>query len=130
MLGLLPFTWRVVRDWSVVTQLCYCEEEILFYNQSEENTINKLAISFTCTSYVNNLTGTLQHIYSFLNIPLPDEVLSKATTLKGRTHNRTTRKTTYDPKYNRSLSSVGVDEDKLREHLTDYINWMKGLDIS
>ena len=71
---------------------------MLFYNQSGENTRNKLAISFT--SYVNNLTGTLQHIYSFLNIPLPDEVLSKATTLQSSTHNRTTRKSTYDPKYN------------------------------
>jgi len=123
--GLSPISWRVVRDWTIETQLCYCEEEMLFYNKSEENTRNRLAISFT--SYVNNLTGTLQHIYSFLNIPLPDEVLSKATTLQSNTHNRTTRKSTYDPKYNRSLSSVGVDEDELREHLTDYINWMKEL---
>ena len=107
------------------TQICYGEEEMLFYNQSEENTRNKLAISFT--SYVSNLAGTFQQIYSFLNIPLPAEVLSKATTLQSSTHNRTTKKSTYDPKYNRSLSSVGVDEDKLREHLTDYINWKKEL---
>ena len=124
--GLFPVTWRVIRDWTVETQICYCEEEMLFYNQSEENTRNKLAISFT--SYVNNLTGTFQRIYSFLNIPLPVEMLSKATTLQSSTHNRTTKKSTYDPKYNRSLSSVGVDEDKLREHLTDYINWMKKLE--
>ena len=127
LMNFCPVTWRVLRDWSVETQVCYCEEEMLFYNQSEENTRIKLAISFT--SYVNNLTGTLQLIYSFLNIPLPDEVLSKATTLQSSTHNRTTRKSTYDPKYNQSLSSVGVDEDKLRDHLTDYINWMKGLDF-
>ena len=127
MLGLFPSTWRVIRDWSVKTQICYCEEEMLFYNHSEGNTRNKLAISFT--SYVNNLTGTLQCIYSFLNIPLPDEVLSKAAILQSSTHDRTTRKSTYDPKYNRSLSSVGIDEDKLREHLTDYINWMKKHDL-
>jgi len=124
--GLFPISWRVIRDWTIDTQICYCEEEMLFYNQSEGNTRNKLAISFA--SYVNNLTGTLQHIYSFLNIPLPVEVLSKAAALQSSTHNRTTRRSTYDPKYNRSLSSVGVDEDKLREHLTDYINWMKELD--
>ena len=128
MLGLFPATWRVVRNWSVETQLCYCEEEMLFYNQRKDNTRNKLAISFT--SYVNNLAGTLQHIYSFLNISLPDEVLFKAATLQSGTHNRTARKSTYNPKYNRTLSSVGVDEDKLREHLSDYFNWMKELDIS
>ena len=125
LLGLFPLTWRVARDWTVETAISYCEEEMLFYNQSEENTKNKLAISFT--SYVNNLTGTLQNIYSFLNIPLPVEVLSKAFSLQSSTHNRAKRKSTYDPKYNRSLSSLYVDEDKLREHLTDYINWMKEL---
>ena len=126
ILGLFPSTWRVVRDYSLEMQISYCEEEMLFYNQSEENRRNKLAISFT--SYVNNLTGTLQNIYSFLNIPLPVEMLSKASALQSSTHNRTKRKNTYDPKYNRSLSSLGVDEDKLREHLSDYIDWMKELD--
>ena len=126
LLGLFPSTWRVVRDWTVETVVSYCEEEMFFYNQSEENRRNKLAISFT--SYINDLTGTLQNIYSFLNIPLPVEMLSKATALQSSTHNRTKRKSTYDPKYNRSLSSLGIDEDKLREHLTDYINWMKELD--
>ena len=84
-------------------------------------------VAIFITRYVNNLTGILQHIYSFLNIPLPVEMLSKATTPQSSTHNRTTKKSTYDPKYNRSLSSVGVDEDKLREHHTVYINWMKEL---
>jgi len=126
VLGLFPITWRIARDWVVETQISYGEEEMLFHNQSEENTRNKLAISFT--SYVDNLTGTLQHIYSFLNIPLPVEMLSKATTLQSSSHNRSARKSTYDPKYNRSLSSVGVDEDKLRQHLADYINWVKELD--
>ena len=60
----------------------------MFYNQSEENTKNKLAISFT--NYVNNLTGTFLCIYSmtFLNIPLSVELLSKATTLQSSTHDR------------------------------------------
>jgi len=124
--GLFPITWRVARDWVVETQICYCEEEKLVCNRSEENTKNWLAISFT--NYVNNLTGTFRHIYSFLNIPLPDKMLSKATTLQSTTHNRTARRSTYDPKYNRSLSSLSVDEDKLREHLTDYINWVKEID--
>jgi len=125
-IGLFLITWKVARDFVVETQICYCEEEKLFCNRSEENKTNKLAISFA--NYVNNLTATLQHMYSFLNIPLPDKVLSKATTLQNTTHNRTTRKSTYDPRYNRSLSSLGVYEDKIREHLTDYISWVKELD--
>ena len=124
--GFFPITWRVVRDYIVETQICYCEEEMLFYNQSEESKNNKLALSFA--SYVNNLPGTLQHIYSFLNISLPVEVLSNATTLQGTTHNYTKKRSMYDPKYSRSLSSVGVDEEKLKNHLADYIKWMKELD--
>ena len=86
--GFFPITWRVTRNYTVETQICYCEEEMMFYNQSEENTKNKLAISFT--NYVNNLTGTFLCIYSmtFLNIPLSVELLSKATTLQSSTHDR------------------------------------------
>ena len=36
----------IVRDWIIETQTCYCEEEMIFYNQSEENAKSKLAISF------------------------------------------------------------------------------------
>ena len=124
--GMYPFTWRVVRDWSIEMEVSYCEEERLFYTQSEGYSNNKLAISFT--SYVNDLTSTLQNIYSFLNISLPAEMFSKASTLQSTTHNRTKRKSTYDPKYNRSLSSLGVDEEKLGEYFINYINWIKELD--
>ena len=124
--SIFPVTWRVVRNWVIETQTCYCEEEIIFYNQSEENTKNKLAISFD--TYVNNLADTLQHVYSFLNIPVSAELLSRAAALQKSSHDRTKRRTTYDPKYNRSLFSLGVDEEKLKEYLSDYINWMNKLE--
>ena len=125
--NLFPVTWRVARDWIIESQLCHCKEEMIFYDQSEEeNTKNKLAISFN--TYVKNLAGTLQRVYSFLNIPVSAELLSKAAVLQKSSHDRTKRKTTYDPKYNRSLSSLGVDEEKLEENLSDYINWMNKLD--
>ena len=96
---------------------------MIFY---EENSKNKLALSFD--TYVKNLAGTLQRVYSFLNIPVSPELLSKATELQKSSHDRTKRRTTYDPKYNRSLSSLGIDEEKLKEFLSDYINWIKKLD--
>ena len=98
---------------------------MMFYNQSKENTKNKVAVSFDM--YVKNLAATLQCIYSFLNIPMSSELSSKAAALQKSSHDRTKRKMSYDPKYNRSLSSLGVDEEKLNEYLSDYINWMKRL---
>ena len=121
-LGLFPITWNVIRDFVIESQVCYCEEEMIFYKEKAKN---KLAISFD--TYVNNLAGTLQCIYSFLNIPVSAELLSKAAVLQKSSHDRTKRKVTYDPKYNRSLSSLGVDKDKLKEYLSDYINWVKRL---
>ena len=121
-----PNTWRVVREWIMESQSCYCEEEMIFYHQSEENCKNKLAISFD--TYVKNLAGTLQRVYSFLNIPVSAELLSKATELQNSSHDRTKRKVAYDPKYNRSFSSLGIDEENLKEFLSDYINWMKKLE--
>ena len=55
-LNVFPMTWRVACDWVIESQICYCEEEMNFYNQSEENTRNKLGISFD--TYVKNLAGT------------------------------------------------------------------------
>ena len=124
--GLFPPPLRVVRDCVIETQTCYCEEEMIFYNQSKENVKNRLAISFN--TYVKNLVGTLQRVYLFLNIPMSAELLSKAAALQKSSHDRTKRKSTYDPKYNRSLSSVGVDEEKLKEYLADYTNWMNRLE--
>ena len=125
-LGLFPISWRVARDWMVEAQICYCEDEIIFFNQSEDNTKNKLAISFD--TYVNNLAGTLQQVYSFLNIPVTAELLSKAAVLQKTTHDRTKRRASYDPKYNRTLSSLGVDEEKVKEYLSNFINWKKRLE--
>ena len=128
--NLFPKTWRVARDWVIETQICYCEEEMVFYNHDQcvENSRNKLTIPFD--TYVKNLAGTLQHVYSFLNISVSAEVLSKAAELQKSSRDRTKRRTTYDPKYNRSLSSLGIDEEKLKEFLSDYINWMKRYDKS
>ena len=123
--GLFPITWRVVCDFVIESQICYCENEMMFYNQSKENTKNKFAVSFDM--YVKNLAATLQCIYSFLNILMSSELSSKAAVLQKSSHDRTKRKMSYDPKYNRSLSSLGVDKEKLNEYLSDYINWMKRL---
>ena len=119
--NVFPMTWRVARNWTIETQICYCEEEMIFYNRSD----NKLAISFD--TYTKNLTSTLQHVYSFLNIPISPEIISKAAALQKSSHNHANKKNAYNPKYNRSLSSLGVDEQKLKEHLSNYINWMKKL---
>ena len=121
-LNIFPMTWRVARDLVIETQIYYCEDEMIFY---EENAKNKLAISFD--TYIKDLAGTLQCVCSFLNIPMSPELLSKAAALQKSSHDRTKRKITYDSKFNRSLSSLGIDEDKLKEHLSDYINWMKRL---
>ena len=121
-LGLFPVIWKTLRDYVTEVQACFCNEQMIFYN---ENTKNKLAISFN--TYVNNLAGTLQQVYSFLNIPVTAELLSKAAVLQKTTHGRTKRRASYDPKYNRTLSSLGIDEEKVKENLSDYINWKKRL---
>ena len=120
--GFFPVTWRIIRDYVVELQICYCNEEMIFYNQSDKN---KLAISFDI--YVKDLASSIERIYSFLNIPVSAELSSKAATLQKSSHDRTKRKAAYDPKYNRSLASLGVDEEKLKEYLSNYINWMKTL---
>ena len=67
--GFFPATWRIIRDWAVHTQVPYCEQEMSFFKEPADN---KLVIPFTM--YVNNLSATLQRIYSFCNIPIPDDV--------------------------------------------------------
>lgn len=120
---LSPVSWKVVCKFVLHTQIPYCEQEMLFYDQSNDN---KLAIPFT--TYVNKLSDTLQMVYSFCNIHVPNHVVFNAITAQTTTHDRTNRKASYDPKFNRSLSSLGVDEGKLKEHLTMYIQWIESLD--
>ena len=118
--GLFPAPWKVVRNWSLQTQIIYCKQEIMFYGQSDNN---RRVIPFTM--YVNNLSDTLQRIYSFCNLSIPDHVVSNAVEIQTTTHDRTKRKASYDSKFQKSLGDLGVDEVKLRDHLTSYINWMK-----
>ena len=115
-----PMSWKVARDYVVDTQIAYCKEEKSFYEESQGN---KLVIPFN--KYVNNLSATLESVYSFCNIPIPSHVLTNAGKIQNTTHNREKRRASYDPKFNRSLSSLGVDEDKLRDELTDYYQWIK-----
>ena len=117
--GFFPATWRVIRDWAVHTQLPYCEQEMLFFKESADN---KLVIPFIM--YVKNLSATLQRIYSFCNITVPDDVMSNAIRVQQTAHNFTKRRASYDPKFNKSLASLGVDEEKLRKHLNEYIEWI------
>ena len=70
----------------------------------------------------------MQSIYSFCNIPIPDRVLSKAVKLQKTTHDRSKLKDNYNPDFNRSLESLGVDEEKVREHLKEYMEWVNQLE--
>ena len=123
--ALCPTTWKVIRDYVVDIEVIYCTEEQLFYEKSQGS---KLVIPFD--KYVNNLSATLESIYSFCNIPIPSHVLTNAVKIQNTTHNRQKRRASYDPKFNRSLSSLGVDEDKLRDQLADYYQWIKQFDES
>ena len=120
---LYPPSWKVIRNYVISTQIPYCKQEMSFYKDGQ---VNRLAIPFTV--YVNNLSASLRSIYSFCNIPIPDHVLSKAFTLQKTTHDRSKLKVNYDPNFNRSLTSLGVDEDKVREDLKEYIEWVNELE--
>ena len=120
---LTPVSWKVLRKSVVHTQIPYCEQEMLFYDQSNDK---RLAIPFTM--YVNKLNETLQTIYSFCNIQMPTHMSSNAITAQNTTHDRTNRKASYNPEFNRSLSDLGIDPEKLKEHLTRYIQWIETLD--
>ena len=121
--GLFPSSWKSMRDYVITTQIPYCEQEMSFYKDDQEN---RLALPFTM--YVNNLSATLQSIYSFCNIPIPDCVLSKAIKLQKTTHDRSKLKLTYHTDFNRSLESLGVDKEKVKEHLAEYIEWVNELE--
>ena len=119
MLGLFPPSWRVIRDYVINTQVPYCKQEMSFYKEDEEN---RLVIPFAV--YVKNLSATLQHIYAFCNIPIPDHVVTEAIKIQNTTHDRTKHRASYDPNLNRSLENLGVDEEKVKENLAEYIEWM------
>ena len=118
---LFPPSWKVICKHIISTQIPYCKQEMLFYKNDQEN---RLVIPFTL--YVTNLSATLQHIYSFCNIPIPDHVVSRAIKLQNTSHDRS--RLNYHPNFNRSLSSLGVDEKKVKEHLTEYIEWVNCLE--
>ncbi|XP_065908536.1 uncharacterized protein [Dysidea avara] len=121
--GIFPATWRVIRDHVIYTQVPYCEQEMSFYKEPADN---KLVIPFTM--YVNNLSATLQRIYSFCNIPIPDDVMSNAVRVQYTTHDFTKLRASYDPRFKKSLASLGVNEERLREHLSEYIEWINSLE--
>ena len=123
MYGLFPPSWKVIRDYVISTQIPCCKQKLSFYKDDQEN---KLVIPFTM--YVNNLSATLQIIYSFCNIPIPDRVVSKAIELQSISHNRTKLRASYDPYLNRNLTSLRVDEERVKEHLTEYIEWINQLE--
>lgn len=120
---LSPVSWKVLCKFAIYTQIPYCEQEMLFYDRSDDK---RLAIPFTM--YVNKLNDTLQMIYSFCNIQMPTHVSSNAIAAQNTTHDRTNRKASYNPEFNRSLSDLGIDPEKLKERLTGYIQWIENLD--
>lgn len=120
---LSPVSWKVLREFVVHTQIPYYEQEMLFYDQPDDE---RLAIPFSM--FVNKLNKTLQVVYSFCNIKVPTIVTSNAITTQQSAHDRTNRKASYNPKFNRSLSDLGIDEEKLKKHLTRYTRWIEILD--
>jgi len=121
--GLFPTTWKVIRDFVLQTQVPYSEQEMSFYKVCSDN---KLVIPFTM--YVNDLSAALHRVYSFCNIPIPDDVISNAVKVQHTTHDYTKWKASYDPKFNKSLASLGVNEEKLKEKLSEYTEWMDSLE--
>ena len=71
--------------------------------------------------YVNKLNDVLQTIYSFCNISMP---ATDAITTLQTTHDRTNRIASYNPKFDRNLSDLRIDIEKLKEHLTMYTQWL------
>ena len=118
-----PIPWKVIREFAIYTEIPYCEQEMLFYDCSDDK---KLAIPFTM--YVNKLNDTLQTIYSFCNTQVPTLAMPNAITALKTIHDRTSRRASYNPKFNRSLSDLGIDEEKLKEQLTRYTQWLENLD--
>lgn len=123
--ALMPVSWKVLRDYVIYTQTSYCEEEMLFYEQSKDK---KLVIPFNM--YVNDLNATLQSIYSFCNLSMPADVSSNVAVTQSTTHNRQKRRESYDPLLNRSMCSLGVVEEKLNESLAEYNQWIIQLEES
>lgn len=123
MSNLFPASWKVIRDYVISTQIAYCEQEMQFYKGSQDN---KLVIPFNM--FVSDLSATLKTIYTFCNIPISEHVLSKAVKLQKSSHDRAKLKASYNPNFNRSLSSLGVDEEKLRGQLKEYIEWVNKLE--
>ena len=121
--GLVPPSWKVIRDYVISTQIYYCRQEMSFYDNDQEN---QLVVPFTM--YVNNLSATLQHIYSFCGIPIPDHVVSTAIKLQNTSHNRAKLRARYDPQFNRSLAVLGINEEEVKEYLTEYIEWINRLE--
>ena len=121
--GLVPPSWKVIRDYVISTQIYYCRQEMSFYDNNQEN---QFVIPFTM--YVNNLSATLQHIYSFCGITIPDHVVSKANKLQNTSHNRTKLRASYDPQLNRSLAGLGINEEEVKDYLTEYIEWINHLE--
>lgn len=123
--ALMPVSWKVLREYVIYTQSSYCEQEMSFFDQSKDN---KLVIPFSM--YVNNLSLTLQCIYSFCNLSMPAHVSSNIVVTQSTTHNRQKRRQSYNPKLNRNLDSLGVDEEKLKENLAEYCQWIIQLEES
>ena len=55
-------------------------------------------------------------------------MMSNAIRVQHTTHDFTERRASYDPRFKKSLASLGVDEERLRERLSEYIDWMNSLE--
>ena len=123
--ALFPVSWKVLRNYVIDTQSCFCEQEMSFFKHPQGK---KLAIPFRV--YVDNLSAALKSVYVFCNISVPTDVISKADAVQTTTHNRQRRRSSYKAELNKGWEELGVDEEKLSNHLTEYNNWIEELDKS
>ena len=55
-------------------------------------------------------------------------IVSSAINIQHTKHNYTKHKASYTSKFNKTLASLGVNKEKLRERLSEYIEWMNSLE--
>ena len=105
-----PPPWAWISASLLQSESDYCRIEQMWYTQ--ESQTRRCVVRFT--DFVNDLEGTMQHVYSVCmdKEELPPHV--------PRTHPPRERK---HYTVNRSLSELGIDADTLRTELAEYVAW-------
>lgn len=109
----------------VANEIKYCLEEAAFFNRLGKDR----ALVFAFDDFVRHMPQTMARIYEFAGVAMPERVC-RAIEDKMTAHvERGKRRTTYSPKYNKSLAEVGVDEAALTAPLEGYMTSFKHLEV-